>query len=136
MGQTVMARNFRAGEDWIPGVVMQQLGPLTYLVNVSDGRVWKWHVNFLKELRGLGTERVQEPTAEEEPVSSPSSLQLPLQEAPSTPAVEAPIGTPPTANPGRVTVTPENIPVVETTSTTTMPNSTPTTSSAVPSTRT
>ena len=138
VGQTVMARNFRAGEDWIPGVVMQQLGPLTYLVNVSDGRVWKRHVNFLKEFRGLGTERVQEPTVEEEPDSSPSSLPtattgLAVPVAPSTPAVDtppAPVGTPTTANPGRVTVTPDNVPVVETTPTVTG------TSSAVPSTRT
>ena len=47
-GQSVMARNFRAGDPWIPGVIVRQLGPLTFLVDVSDGRFWKRHIDHLK----------------------------------------------------------------------------------------
>ena len=50
VGQSVMARNFGHGNKWIAGVVARQLGPVTYLVDVSDGRVWKRHVDHLKEL--------------------------------------------------------------------------------------
>ena len=50
VGQSVMARNFGSGNNWISGVIVRQLGPVTYLVNVSDGRVWKRHVDHLKEL--------------------------------------------------------------------------------------
>jgi hypothetical protein len=50
VGQSVMARNFGSGDSWVSGVIVRQLGPVTYLVNVSDGRVWKRHVDHLKEL--------------------------------------------------------------------------------------
>ena len=48
-GQSIMAKNFRSGDDWIPGVIVQQLGPLTYMVDVANGRLWKCHVDHLKE---------------------------------------------------------------------------------------
>ena len=52
VGQTVMAKNMRAGPSWVPGTIVQQLGPVTYLVDVSDGRVWKCHVDHLKDKSG------------------------------------------------------------------------------------
>ena len=50
VGQSVMVCNFGSGNNCISGVIVHQLGPVTYLVNVSDGRVWKRHVDHLKEL--------------------------------------------------------------------------------------
>ena len=50
VGQSVMAQNFGPGSNWISGVITWQLGPLTYLVDVSNGRVWKSHFDDLKEL--------------------------------------------------------------------------------------
>ncbi len=47
-----MARNFRSGSAWIPGKIVQQLGPLTYLIDVSEGRLWKRHVDHLKQRGG------------------------------------------------------------------------------------
>ena len=44
-GQNVMARNFGTGATWIPRVIARQLGPVTYLVDVSHGRSWKCHVH-------------------------------------------------------------------------------------------
>ena len=42
----VLARN---KTDWIPGVVLQSQGPLTYLVRTDDGRNWKKkHIDSLK----------------------------------------------------------------------------------------
>ena len=32
LGQTVMAQNLRPGPKWVPGVVVECLGPLSYLV--------------------------------------------------------------------------------------------------------
>ena len=32
-----MARNFRPGRKYLPGVVVRRLGPLTFLVEVKDG---------------------------------------------------------------------------------------------------
>ena len=44
-----MARNFRAGAAWVPGVIVQQLGPLAYLIEVSEGRLWKRHIDQVKQ---------------------------------------------------------------------------------------
>ncbi len=47
-GQPVMVKNLRPGDTWIPGVVLKQLGPVSYLVDVSDGRTWRRHIDHLK----------------------------------------------------------------------------------------
>lgn len=49
IGASVMVRNFSSGPDWVPGVVARRLGPLTYLIDVFDGRLWKRHVDHVKE---------------------------------------------------------------------------------------
>ena len=49
-GQHVMVRDKRpaAPTAWIPGVIVQQKGPLTYVVKVFDGQLWKRHVDHLR----------------------------------------------------------------------------------------
>ena len=50
IGAPVMARSFGgSGPDWVPGVIAQKIGPLTYLVDVSGGRLWKRHVDHIKD---------------------------------------------------------------------------------------
>ena len=49
--QLVMARNWRDGPDWVPGVIIEKLGPLTFKVQTQAGQIWKRHVDHLK---GLG----------------------------------------------------------------------------------
>ena len=45
-----MVKNFSSfGPNWIPGTIAQKRGPLTYLVEVSDGRFWKRHVDHIKK---------------------------------------------------------------------------------------
>ena len=51
VGQRVMARNFRNGPRWIPGTVVKQNGPLTYLVKVRDDQVWRRHIDHLRQMR-------------------------------------------------------------------------------------
>lgn len=46
----MIVKNFGSGPDWVPGTIAQKLGPLTYIVDVSEGRVWKRHVDHIKEL--------------------------------------------------------------------------------------
>ena len=38
----------RVNPRWIPGVVFQQLGPLTYSIKVRDGNCWKGHIDQLR----------------------------------------------------------------------------------------
>ena len=67
VGQSVMARNFQAGAAWVPGVIVQQLGPLTYLIEVSEGRLWKRHIDQVKQYL------IQGPLAEAGELDTPRS---------------------------------------------------------------
>ena len=44
-----MVRNCGSGANWIAGVIVRQELPVTYVVEVSDGRLWKRHVDHVKE---------------------------------------------------------------------------------------
>jgi len=48
IGQSVMAKNFRNGPKWLPGVIVEQLGTLTFLVQLDNGMFWKRHVEQLR----------------------------------------------------------------------------------------
>ena len=48
IGQSVMARNFRSGPKWVPAVIEEKLGPLSYLVKTSQGELWRRHIDSLK----------------------------------------------------------------------------------------
>ena len=49
LGQSVMAKNLRPGPKWVPAVVVERLGPLSYLVETSEHECWRRHVDMLKE---------------------------------------------------------------------------------------
>jgi hypothetical protein len=40
----------RTGESWIRGVIVEKIGPLIYLVDIPGGRLWKRHVDHIKDL--------------------------------------------------------------------------------------
>ena len=46
-----MARNWRPGTPWVPGVVVEKLGPLSYLIQVETEQLWKRHMDHLRVLR-------------------------------------------------------------------------------------
>ena len=49
-GQTVIVRDSRQNASkWIPGTIVKQTGPLSYLVNVGNGTEWKRHVDHIRE---------------------------------------------------------------------------------------
>lgn len=45
IGQAVMARALSGSTRWLSGVVTQQIGPLTYLIQLSGGTVWRRHID-------------------------------------------------------------------------------------------
>ena len=47
--QEVMVRNFREGDKWTSGKIVDQLGPVSYLVQCSDGSMWQRHVDHILE---------------------------------------------------------------------------------------
>jgi hypothetical protein len=49
VGQSVIAKNFCSGPEWIPGVIMERLG-------AANGRIWKRHLDHLKDTPNSETE--------------------------------------------------------------------------------
>ena len=43
-----MAKNYRNGLKWLPGVIVEQVGTLTLLVQLDNGMLWKRHVEQLR----------------------------------------------------------------------------------------
>ena len=88
VGQSVVARNMRPGPDWVPAVVKERLGPLTYLVETTERLLWKRHVDLLRELtvrKQLETLDAEMPDSQDWDVPAP---ELPLVLEPDTlPAV-------------------------------------------------
>jgi len=48
IGDSVFTKNFGRGPQWLPGVIDEIKGPVTYLVRLTDGQVVKWHVNHIR----------------------------------------------------------------------------------------
>ena len=47
-GDPVMAFDFLHSPNWKPGVVEEILGPVSYRIQLLDGRTWRRHVDHLK----------------------------------------------------------------------------------------
>ena len=62
VGERVMVRNLRPGSDWIPGVVVEILGPVTYLVDVGRDQIWKRHTDQLKSIEEKPPSLTDNPT--------------------------------------------------------------------------
>ena len=50
VGESVLVRDFLHHPKWKEGKIASQLGPLTYLVTLKDGRKWKHHIDHVKPL--------------------------------------------------------------------------------------
>ena len=48
-GERILVRNMRNGPRWLLGTVIERRGPLSYLVQVANGVVWKRHVDHLRK---------------------------------------------------------------------------------------
>ena len=47
--RAVIARNYRAGNKRVPGIITAHMGPLSYEVKVAPNTVWRRHVDQLRE---------------------------------------------------------------------------------------
>ena len=48
-GDAVWALNFAGCHRWVTGVIQQQLGPVSFIVALQDGRTWKRHIDHLRQ---------------------------------------------------------------------------------------
>ena len=44
-----MVRNYHGDAKWIPGTILIKLGPVTYSVDIGDGRMVKRHIDQLRQ---------------------------------------------------------------------------------------
>ena len=44
-GDSVLAKNFSAGEPWLPGVIYSKTGPASFTVDLTDGRRVRRHLD-------------------------------------------------------------------------------------------
>ena len=47
--QSVIVRKFQDGPQWVPGVIVKILGPLSYVIQVRCGQKWNRHVDHIRE---------------------------------------------------------------------------------------
>ena len=82
IGQSMMARNIHLESARIHGVIMQQMCLLMDVIDVSDGWMWKCHVDHFKENiatphlctkpEAIGNDKISHATAETlEPIFMP-----------------------------------------------------------------
>ena len=70
------ARDFRGSTKWIPGVVVQCTGPLTYMIQLDDKSLWKRHVDHLQsrmELQATSSTTSTDSSESSEPFFIPST---------------------------------------------------------------
>ena len=99
MGQRVMARNLRDGPRWVLGTVVERRGPLSYLVQVATGVLWRRHIDHLLETADSPQEETAEQNATPD-LGNPVSYSPPL-----TPPGDVPAVVPATESPSTSTET-------------------------------
>ena len=45
----VLAKNFLDGDKWVPGVIVERKGPLSYIVQIRTGTQWRRHIDQLQD---------------------------------------------------------------------------------------
>ena len=121
-GDLVFVKNFNPGPQWIPGEVKEVSDPVSYVIQLKDGRQRRCHVDHLHARTGdTDTEEMSQIITEDSipstPPATPTNTETPAPETPDTPTNQS----------ETETVSPESI--VPTTTTTTTSPTTPTLSS-------
>ena len=55
VGDRVLVRDFPIGKSWLQGILISKSGPLSYNIELDDGRVIRRHIDHIrsKEVRDL-----------------------------------------------------------------------------------
>ncbi|XP_015277826.1 PREDICTED: uncharacterized protein K02A2.6-like [Gekko japonicus] len=97
-GDKVFARNYAAGQDWVPGKICECIGSRMYSVLLNDGRRWRRHVDQLKKRWSKdsadspagSSELLSEPPAMEENMELAGPARQFTETETTDPAVQAP----------------------------------------------
>ena len=69
IGDPVFAYDFLHSPKWLPGVIIEKLGPVTFRIELLDGRTWRRHTDHIK-YRAVGV-------PQKEPLEVQPHLQVP-----------------------------------------------------------
>ena len=61
----MVVRDQNPGKPWEPELIKKLQGPVTYLVHLDTGQLWKRHIDHLKEINDSSTEVVLKTTETE-----------------------------------------------------------------------
>ena len=87
----MLVRSPPPGLQWVPGTVIQRTGLVSYVVKVADSRLWRRHIDHIREMPDSPHHTPPETALESlEPVHHPSSPDLPIVEAPVPPDILVP----------------------------------------------
>lgn len=52
-------RNFATGDNWLPGSIVESLGPLSFRVKLVDGRLVRRHIDHILFRLGSHSQQIQ-----------------------------------------------------------------------------
>lgn len=95
-GDHVYVKNFATGLPWLPGVIQHQTGPVSFVVDLLDGRQVRRHQDHLHDRYDAGGEARQRGAHKDRAFSPAGSVEVPQtpEEDQSTPEEPAAPGTP------------------------------------------
>ena len=85
VGEAVIARNYRGGNKWVPGIITAQSGPFSYEVRVAPNTVWRRHIDQLRESAITVNPNTDDPVPQPNPAVFLASLQSTSSGVPQTP---------------------------------------------------
>ena len=47
VGTPIMGKNFTSNPQWLPGVTIDCIAPLTYSIQLHNGRIWRRHIDHI-----------------------------------------------------------------------------------------
>ena len=77
-GDCVFAKNFAQGPPWLPGLISRQTGPVSFTVDLLDGRQIRRHQDHLRARRGAEGEGPQSVTRKDSVDSSVADFEVPV----------------------------------------------------------
>ena len=63
VGDDVFVRDYQTGEHWLPGVICTKIGPVSFIVKLTDGRERRCHQDQIRK-RTVSMDTSQEPEIE------------------------------------------------------------------------
>ena len=65
IGERVFVRNHGQGDRWLPGIISRMSGPLSFTVNIENGRTMKYHQDHLRKRGEVNIPITPEPEEED-----------------------------------------------------------------------